>query len=507
MKFEVVTVANDLVYFGTGNNPSNDDLDVFGLLPAPTAAHAAHANFTTTPLANDQVNLSWTDEDISPNRATGYLIEVSPHGQNAWTQVASAENGAQSYTVSGLAPGTAYDFEVIAANSLGDSSPSNLATATTLASFRPALDFPSSSGFSSGASGILMLNGAAVSGSRLRLTDGKINEDRSVFTSQPQTITQFSTTFQFQLSNPVGGGFAFVIQDSPNGPNALGTGGSGLGYQGLGSSLAVKFDLNSDMGEGPDSTGVYTDGNSPTMPATNLSTWVNLHSGDVMSATISYDGSNLSLSLTDTAIQQSFFETYTGIDIPGLVGGTTAYVGFTASTGGTIFTAAQDLLSWTFTPTVGSGSNTLNLTSSASSTVYGQSVTFTATVVPVGESTGTPSGQVGFYDGSTRLGITMLDGMAVASFSTAALTAGSHTITAIYLGDGLFNPGGSSPRSQTVNQASTTMMLSSSATSLVYGQAVTFTATVVASSGVPPTGSVTFYPGRPHRFGPGDPAY
>ena len=57
----------------------------------------------------------------------------------------------------------------------------------------------------------------------------------------------------------------------------------------------------------------------------------------------------------------------------------------------------------------------------------GQSVTFTATVVP---STGT----VTFLDGTTALGSGTLSG-GVATFSSSTFAAGTHSITASYSGD------------------------------------------------------------------------
>ena len=54
--------------------------------------------------------------------------------------------------------------------------------------------------------------------------------------------------------------------------------------------------------------------------------------------------------------------------------------------------------------TVSQGKTAVSLTSSTNSLVYGQSLTFTATVSPVAPATGLPSGSVTFKDGSTTLG-------------------------------------------------------------------------------------------------------
>ena len=127
---------------------------------------------------------------------------------------------------------------------------------------------------------------------------------------------------------------------------SLGDPGGGLGYEGIANSIAVKFDLYNNAGEGIDSTGLYTNGAAPTMPSVNLSaTGINLHSGDVMHAHMVYDGTNLTMVLTDTVTNGTVTEVFP-VNIPVLVGGNTAYVGFTGSTGST--TATQNVLSWTY---------------------------------------------------------------------------------------------------------------------------------------------------------------
>ena len=49
----------------------------------------------------------------------------------------------------------------------------------------------------------------------------------------------------------------------------------------------------------------------------------------------------------------------------------------------------------------------------------------------------TPDGTMTFFDGSTILGNVALNGSAVATYSTTALAAGIHPITAVYGGDPL----------------------------------------------------------------------
>lgn len=133
---------------------------------------------------------------------------------------------------------------------------------------------------------------------------------------------------------------------------------------------------------------------------------------------------------------------------------------------------------------------TTAVASSAPTSTFGQSVTFTATVTSGG---GTPTGTVTFKDGSTTLGTGTLSGGS-ATFSTAALSAGSHSITAVYGGDSNFGSSTSAAVTQTVNKAATTTKLVSSRKTSVLGRPVTFTATVTSSGGTP-TGTVTIYDG------------
>ena len=131
------------------------------------------------------------------------------------------------------------------------------------------------------------------------------------------------------------------------------------------------------------------------------------------------------------------------------------------------------------------------LTSSLNPSVFGQSVTFTATVTG---SSGTPSGTITFKNGSTTLGTgTLTSG--TATLSIASLVVSSNSITAEYGGDLSFITSTSTPVSQVVNQASTTTALASSVNPSVFGELITFTATVAAGSpgAGTATGTIQFY--------------
>jgi hypothetical protein len=145
------------------------------------------------------------------------------------------------------------------------------------------------------------------------------------------------------------------------------------------------------------------------------------------------------------------------------------------------------------TQVVNKANSSTALVSSLNPSVYSQSITFTATVSAVAPGAGTPTGTVTFKDGSTTLGTGTLSG-GVATYLTSALTGGPHSITAVYGSDDSFNGSTSSPVAQTVNKAGTTTGLVSSINPSVFGQSVTFTATVTSTAGTP-TGTVTFKDG------------
>jgi uncharacterized repeat protein (TIGR03803 family) len=146
------------------------------------------------------------------------------------------------------------------------------------------------------------------------------------------------------------------------------------------------------------------------------------------------------------------------------------------------------------TQTVNQAATTTRRMSSVNPSVFGQTVTFTATVSASSPGSGIPTGTVTFYANGTFLGDGTLNGSGVAEFSTSTLSVGSQTITASYGGDANYTSSTSTALTQTVNQADTTTSLAPSDNPSVYGQEVTFTASVTANcpgSGTP-SGTVTF---------------
>ncbi|MEO8597546.1 MAG: putative Ig domain-containing protein [Candidatus Solibacter sp.] len=140
------------------------------------------------------------------------------------------------------------------------------------------------------------------------------------------------------------------------------------------------------------------------------------------------------------------------------------------------------LISSLLTPTV-------TLGSSQNPSAPGQSVTITATVAT--PTTGTPTGTVTFKDGGVTLASNVaLSGGGKATFSSSALAAGTHSLTAIYSGNASFSPNTSAVFSHVVLAANTGMVLTSSRSVPSVGTSVTYRVTLVNPVS-PPQGSVT----------------
>lgn len=259
----------------------------------------------------------------------------------------------------------------------------------------PAPSYPSPTGFT-GATGLQLNGGALISGSNLQLTHGTQFEATSAYFNQKlplhdvnSTSDDFYTDFDFQIANGQGDGFTFVLQDDKL--TAVGPTGGGLGYGpyvyiqpppvsnggdtcisessggpalappcpggGIQHSVAVKFDVHNNQGEGANSTGFYFNGLSPTIPAIDFGTsGINLQSGHNFHATIGTVGtpgnSDLKLTITDLDNFKVFTTTQ---HIPAGTASNpfsllpaNAWAGFTAGTGATPSNITIKNWTWSF---------------------------------------------------------------------------------------------------------------------------------------------------------------
>jgi titin len=144
---QIATVgANVTSYSNTGLNAStsysyrvrgyNDggDSDYSNTASAETqvvpALPATPTNLTATAASRSQINLTWTD---NASNETGFKIERCKGATCTYfTQIATVGANVTSYSNTGLSANSTYRFRVRAYNAAGNSSYSNIATATTL---------------------------------------------------------------------------------------------------------------------------------------------------------------------------------------------------------------------------------------------------------------------------------------------------------------------------------------------------------------------------------------
>jgi hypothetical protein len=231
-----------------------------------------------------------------------------------------------------------------------------------------------------GPTGTLTVNGdAAIVGSLLRLTPAQGDQSGSAFLTNELDLTNaasFSTDFSFRIHTNGGGGadgLAFVVQ--PHASN-VGSGGGGLGYQGIYNSLAIEFDTwnngnvdaadpNDYLTESDNHVGISLNGNIDSVVQTNLpltspepvdADYLDGRDsgGEIWYAWVDYDGTAkiVEVRISDTATRPSSPIAALGnLNLQGLVGvGNDAFVGFTGATGGS--NSAHDIHTWHITNSI-----------------------------------------------------------------------------------------------------------------------------------------------------------
>jgi Bacterial Ig-like domain (group 3)/FG-GAP-like repeat len=204
-------------------------------------------------------------------------------------------------------------------------------------------------------------------------------------------------------------------------------------------------------------------------------------SGGTLSGTVTFaDGNSPAKTVTLSANQAKYSTTYR----------TAGNHLMTASYSG-VFHTDEGSRSVTLTENAVDPTTTA-LATSGSPTFVGQPVTFTTTVTSTYGAI--PNGElVKFYDGGTLLASVALSG-GKATYTTSKLTAKTHGMKAVYVGDSMFATS-TGYVTQVVELYPTTTTLTCSPNPSSFGQVVTMTATVKSSGPATPTGKVIFRDG------------
>lgn len=183
---------------------------------------------------------------------------------------------------------------------------------------------------------------ASLTSNELRLLNNAASAKGTAYHTDKVPVGSFNTEFEFAVTSPSSpaDGLTFLIQNYA--PTAVGNHGSGLGCVGIPKSVAIKLEY-----WGTSSTGVYskTAAGGETQSTFQLPTSLNLGNGNRYNVKASYSGTALRVIIKNTVTGVTDTRDYS-INIPAILGTSTAYVGFSAGSGGN--TSTVRIPFWTY---------------------------------------------------------------------------------------------------------------------------------------------------------------
>ena len=464
----------------------------------------APANLMATPASNSQINLSWTASSTPGVTYSVFRSMMGGFTPSSANQVAAGISDVK-YSDTGLTTATTYYYVVEAVNVAGSSPASTQATATTMISgggvagqaqmyfvAGATASLPSQLSFTAGAAGVdsAPANNPQQVGAPanpLVYTISNINATYATGMNtafdmyvdagahagegaQAQVIydllgdgTQVRTeTYELFATNPV------VDWEDYNATERGGlqtVTGPALGNL-VNGTITVKF---WDALPGPDNAPMLlavgnTSGASSqlTIPFTGVMQGVVGPMGPTNVKAMAVSDMEIDLSWTASATAGVTYNVYRGTTagftpnagslVASGLGGTTyadtnlmpstAYYYLVAAVNAGGIEPAPEV--WATTQAVPLITTTTTLAASSTSPVINTQVTLTATVAPAAAT-----GTVTFKDGAGTLGTGTLTG-GVATYNTSTLGLGSHSITAVYPGDGTYAPSTSAVANVTV---------------------------------------------------------
>jgi fibronectin type 3 domain-containing protein len=129
-KFNTLTVANGHAYYTCYSGVSQGFLVVAGVKGTAGIPPAAPTVLTATTASSTAINLSWTNNAATDPSLAGFHVQRSTSAGGPFALLNEPAQGA-SFTDSTVSPNTQYFYKVTAFNTAGDSSASNVASATT----------------------------------------------------------------------------------------------------------------------------------------------------------------------------------------------------------------------------------------------------------------------------------------------------------------------------------------------------------------------------------------
>jgi hypothetical protein len=440
------TAGASIYYTTDGSSPTTSSTLYTGPIAVSSTVTIKAVASATGQLLSAQASATYTNTSQAATVVFSLPTGTYTSAQSL-TLTDSTAGASIYYTTDGTLPTTASALytgaiainttETITAIAVASGVSNSAALAQTYTINTAASGISYNSGFA-GSGATLYLNGSTqLNDTRLQLTNGLSGLAGTAWYATPVNIQSFTNDFTFQLSNPVANGITFTIQNSPQQFAALGANGSSLGYAPMTNSVAIKFDFYTTVGTGQSSTGLYINGAMPTTPAIDmLPSGINLRSDDEMSVHMVYNGTVLTMTVTDMVTSAVWTGSWT-INIPSTVGANTAYVGFTGSTGA--YSASQKILTWsfvssatssapatpTFTPAAGTYTSAQSVT--ISDATSGATIYYTTNGTTPTTSSAVYSSPIAVSSTETIKAIAAVTGSS--SSNTSAVVSAAYTIT------------------------------------------------------------------------------
>ena len=212
-------------------------------------------------------------------------------------------------------------------------------------------DFSSSAGLAINGNAAANVNNGIDPNPVLRLVPATTSQSGSAFSQTTLNAANFSTSFKFRITNPGGmsdgvqsgaDGIVFVVQPVSS---SLGGAGGGLGYQGISPSVGVEFDTWWNGWDfSTNHLGIDTNGSMTSLATVNVSP--RFDDGNLWTAWVDYDGTTMEVRTNQTGVRPASPTLSLPIDLPTILGTTSAFVGLTAGTGAAY--GNHDIISWEY---------------------------------------------------------------------------------------------------------------------------------------------------------------
>jgi len=343
-----LTGSNTLAYLN--NNYEGYELVVANTFGATTSSIVPLTLYSGPPVIQTNIAPLLTEAPVGVSVSFSVTAVGTEPFHYYWSRGSSVIAGAtnSSYAFNALAGTNTYS--VLVSNSFG-TAPSATATVVGLTGAPPVIGF-------NGTGLDWTLNDGAnivpeITNNVLTLTDGFTGESASGFYNIPQYIGGFIASFTYQEVGSFipADGVTFCLQNDPRGASATGAAGGDLGYYGITPSAAFEMNLYSDAQGGSGiqfgANGSTPDSVDPTAPYMGTGN-VSLISGDPIHVQLYYGQNLLKVSLTDTTTGSNFITDFS-VNLPALVEGSSAFIGFTGGDGADVSTQMVSDLEFSYT--------------------------------------------------------------------------------------------------------------------------------------------------------------